>query len=177
MWKLITLLAVFTLAACSENSSKSSTSVSVNDNKAEQLLESSDFAFIADPALRSCFEESGMTVEQVHTLVCSGKGVQSLSGVEQLNNLKNLNLSHNQIADLQPLSTTSLEVLYATNNQISDISALQGMESLKELSLRSNQLTDASPLYSLGSLDRGYMQGNIALDIDLTQMKAKYMAL
>lgn len=177
MWKLMTLLAVFTLAACSENSNKSSASVSDEQNNAELLAESSDFAFIADPALRACFEESGMSVEQVHTVVCSGKGVQTLSGVEQLPKLKNLNLSHNNIKDLQPLSEVSLEVFYATNNQISDIQALEAMVSLRELSLSSNDLQDASPLYGLTSLDRVYMQGNVALDIDLNQMKAKYMAL
>lgn len=177
MWKLITLLAVFTLAACSENSNKSNTSASEIPNQAEQLAGSSDYAFISDPALRSCLEASGMTVEQVHTVVCSGKGVQTLAGVEQLTKLKNLNLSHNNIADLQPLSSVSLEVFYATNNKISNIQALETMVTLRELSLSSNELEDASPLYGLSALDRVYMQGNSALDIDLTQMKAKYMAL
>jgi len=178
MWKLITLLAVFTLAACSENSNNSSDAPAEQNSQVDtQSLDSSDYAFIVDPALRTCFENSGMSVGQVHTVVCSGKGVQTLEGVQQLENLKNLNLSHNQISDLSPLSASSLEVLYATNNEIADIQALAGMASLKEVSLRKNNLQDASPLYGLTALNRVYVQDNGDLNIDPSQLNAEHMAL
>jgi Leucine-rich repeat (LRR) protein len=167
MFKIILAVMVFTLAACSENSNKSTTNSNINHLPAS---ESSDFTFIQDVNLRACLDESGMTVESVHTLVCSGKGVQSLEGMEQLPSLKNLNLSHNQLSDIEPLANLKgLQVLYATNNDIESVEALETLTELNAVSLRSNNLSDADVFYTLPQLEKLYVQGNADLDIDLDQ--------
>lgn len=170
MFKIILAVMVFTLAACSENSKKSTANNLISPNDVN-VAESSDFSFIADDKLRSCLDDSGMTVESVHTLVCSGKGVKSLDGMEQLPALKNVNLSHNQVTDLTPLSEVkSLQVLYATNNQIESVEALEDLPELNSISLRSNLLTDVDALYTLPQLEKLYVQENIELDLDTNKL-------
>jgi len=170
MFKIILAVMVFTLAACSENSNKSTANSKIGVNSVD-LAESSDFSFIADDNLRSCLDDSGMSVESVHTLVCSGKGVQSLEGMEQLPALKNINLSHNQVFDLSPLAEVKgLQVLYATNNQIESVEALEALPELSAISLRHNQITDADVFYTLPQLEKLYVQGNVELDLDADKL-------
>lgn len=170
MFKIILAVMVFTLAACSENSNKSTANSQVDANNVN-VAESSDFSFIADDNLRLCLDNSGMTVESVHTLVCSGKGVQSLDGMEQLSALKNINLSHNQLSDLSPLAEVKgLQVLYATNNQIESVDALEALPELNAISLRSNLLSDADVFYTLPQLEKLYVQDNAELDLDADKL-------
>ncbi len=174
MFKIILAVAVFSLAACSDNKKSSSSNNVVEDNSSIALVgDSSDFAFIEDANLRTCLDESGMTVQTVHTLVCSGKGVQSLQGLQQLPALKNVNLSHNELSDLSPLAEVKgLEVLYATNNSIESVDALTELPQLSAVSLRSNQLSDGDVFYTLPELKKLYVQGNIELDLDESQLPA-----
>jgi internalin B len=112
-----------------------------------------------------------MTVESIHTLVCSGKGVQSLEGMEQLPALKNVNLSHNQVSDLTPLAEVKgLQVLYATNNEIESVEALEDMPELSAISLRANELSDGDVFYTLPQLEKLYVQGNAELDLDIDKL-------
>jgi internalin A len=61
----------------------------------------------------------------------SGKGIQSLTGLEDATNLDTLN---------------------TRGNSISDISALAGMANLGKLNLEQNQISDISPLSALTCL-------------------------
>lgn len=168
MFKIILAAMVFTLAACSENSNKSTTNSNISNIS---VSESSDFSFISDASLRHCLDQSGMTVESIHTLVCSGKGVQSLEGMEQLPALKNVNLSHNQVSDLTPLAEVKgLQVLYATNNEIESVEALEAMPELSAISLRANELSDGDVFYTLPQLEKLYVQGNAELDLDIDKL-------
>lgn len=168
MFKMILVVMVFTLAACSENSNKSKTNSNISHVPAS---ESSDFTFIQDANLRACLDNTGMTVESVHTLVCSGKGVQSLAGMEQLPALKNVNLSHNQVSDITPLAEVKgLQVLYATNNDIESVDALEALPELNAISLRSNDISDADVFYTLPQLEKLYVQGNTDLDLDIDKL-------
>ncbi len=177
MFKIILAVMVFTLAACSENSNKSTTNADINTSNAA-LNESTDFAFIADANLRKCLDQSGMTVESIHTLVCSGKGVQSLDGMEKLPALKNVNVSHNQVTDLSPLAELKgLQVLYATNNDIESVEALEAMPELNAISLRANDLSDADVFYSLPQLEKLYVQGNSELDLDVDKLAGVVVAI
>lgn len=175
MFKIIIALMVLTLAACSDKSSKSSKGDSAKaENELVQTLaaaESSDFGFIVDVNLRTCLDESGMTVESVHTLVCAGKGVRTLDGIEELPALKNLNVSHNTVVDITPLAEVKgLQVLYATNNQIESVEALGSMTELNAISLRSNKLSNADAFYSLPQLEKLYVQGNDELFLDSSKL-------
>jgi Leucine-rich repeat (LRR) protein len=174
MFKIILAVLVFSLAACSDNK-KSSSSEATEEASSEiaAVEDSSDFTFIEDSNLRDCLDNSGMTVQTLHTLVCSGKGVKSLQGIEKLPALKNVNLSHNEVSDISPLAEASgLEVLYATNNSITSIDALIRLSNLRAVSLRSNQLSDAGAFYNLPELKKLYVQGNKELAVDLSQLPA-----
>jgi Leucine-rich repeat (LRR) protein len=169
MFKMILVVMVFTLAACGENSNKSMANKQISQNKGN-ITDSSDFNFILDDELRTCLDKTGMTVESVHTLVCSGKGIKSLVGIEQLSSLKNVNVSHNQLTDLSPLSEIKgLQVFYATNNQIESVDALDSLDELNAISLRSNRLTNVDALYTLPQLQKLYVQGNIELALDVNK--------
>lgn len=172
MFKIILAVLVFSLAACSDNKKSSSSKLSEEESSEIATVEdSTDFSFVEDGNLRACLISSGMTVQTLHTLVCSGKGVKTLQGIEKLPALINVNLSHNEVSDISPLATAAgLEVLYATNNSIKSVEALTQLIHLKAVSLRSNQLSDASAFYSLPELKKLYVQGNNELDVDLSRL-------
>jgi Leucine-rich repeat (LRR) protein len=182
MFKIILVAMVFTLAACGENSKKSgakrSTDIDENASTVSEFHKSSDFSFIADANLRTCLDESGMTVGSVHTLVCAGKGIQTLDGMEQLPALKNLNVSHNQVEDLTPLAEIKgLQVLYATNNNIESVEALTNLPELSAISLRSNHLSDDDVFYTLPQLKKLYVQGNVELELDVSKLNNVIVAI
>jgi Leucine-rich repeat (LRR) protein len=178
MFKIILAALVFTLAACSDNSNKSSGSTPDKVSESLAVSQSSDFGFIVDANLRACLDDSGMTVESLHTLVCSGKGVQTLEGMEQLPALTNLNVSHNNVSDITPLANVKgLQVLYATNNSIKSVSALTDLPELTAISLRSNKLSDADVFYTLPQLKKLYVQGNAELDLDVSKLAEVIVAI
>ena len=172
MFKIILAVLVFSLAACSDNKKSSpSGTTEAGNNSLSAVDDTSNFAFIEDANLRACLDESGMTVQTLHTLVCSGKGVASLQGMQQLPALKNVNLSHNQVTDLSPLAEVkSLEVLYATNNNIVSVDALADLPQLNAISLRSNKLSEADAFYTLPELKKLYLQNNLELELDVSQL-------
>lgn len=173
MLKIIFAVMVFTLAACSDKSNKSSSVNSVAKADSPAAAETSDFGFIADLNLRTCFDETGMTVESVHTVVCAGKGIKSLDGMDKLPALKNLNVSHNKVSDLSPLAMVKgLQVLYATNNNIESVDALENLPELSAVSLRENHISDAHVFYTLPQLGKLYLQGNDELDLDTNKLSA-----
>jgi len=179
MFKIILAVMVFTLAACSDNSKKSSSAPAADKvNESLAVAQSSDFDFIVDTNLRACLDDSGMTVQSLHTLVCSGKGVQTLEGMEQLPALTNLNVSHNNVSDITPLANVKgLQVLYATNNNIESVAALTDLPELSAISLRSNKLSDADVFYSLPQLKKLYVQGNTELNLDVSKLTAVIVAI
>lgn len=169
MFKFILAMVVVSLTACGGSGKSSS-------DKEQQVSQietnsASDFDFILDENLRNCLEDLGVTPDTVHTVDCSGKRVQSLSGISQLPKLKNLNVSYNQITDLEPLQEAKgLQVLYAINNQIASVDPLDSLPELKEVSLRANDLTDVSAFYTMPSLKKLYIQDNKDLSIDSNQL-------
>ena len=67
--------------------------------------------------------------------------ISDISALTGLANLANVNLAANQITDISPfVGLTNLQQLGLTENQISDISALAGLMGLTYLNLRSNSL-------------------------------------
>lgn len=178
MFKIIIVVMVFTLAACSDNSNKSSGSTADKVSESLAVSQSSDFGFIVDANLRTCLDDSGMTVESIHTVVCAGKGVQTLEGMEQLPALTNLNVSHNNVSDITPLANVKgLQVLYATNNNIESVEALTDLPELSAISLRSNMLSDADVFYTLPQLKKLYVQDNVELDLDVSKLTAVIVAI
>lgn len=99
-------------------------------------------------------------VGELESLNASNLYISELSGIEHLESLTSLDLSHNpdaseggQISNLEPLSQlTLLRELRLGNNRIDDISPLASLSSLEVLELNNNQIEDISPLSSLTAL-------------------------
>jgi internalin A len=83
----------------------------------------------------------------------SDNQISDLQPVATLNKLTVLNLSRNRITDLQPLATLNkLTDLGLSGNRIIDIEPLAGLNSLTKLDLISNQISDLKPLAALNQL-------------------------
>ena len=92
--------------------------------------------------------------------------IEDISPLQDLVNLKHLNLGANSIKDISALKgLKKLEYLYIWNNNITDISPLQDLTELKELSLLNNKITDISPLQNLTGLEKLLLSQNRIEDL------------
>jgi internalin A len=131
-------------------------------------------------------------LEGLTELDASGRGIESLRGIDYLPNLQRLDLGNNRVGDLRPLAELSrLAALDLRNNYISDLEAVH-LESLavlptfSELSLQNNResshpeepnkvrhITDISLLAMLSSLEVLDLRNNHVEDISpLSELKA-----
>lgn len=98
----------------------------------------------------------------IRTLDAERRGIESLKGIQHLQNLEWLWFSENQVSDISALKNlTKLEVLYFNENQVTDISALENLTNLEVLGFWGNQVTDIPALKNLtnlGFLDSGHNQ-------------------
>lgn len=84
-------------------------------------------------------------LEGLTELDASGRGIESLEGIEMLPNLRRLNLSGNRVEDVEPLtSLTRLTMLDVQDNYIANLEAvnfhrLADLPELSELVLRNNR--------------------------------------
>jgi hypothetical protein len=93
-------------------------------------------------------------------------GVNSLEGIQALENLTWLEMGYNNVSDLTPLAPLDrLITLYASGNQLTDISALSHLRALQTLEIGSNQIVDIRPLQSLTNLNTVRLQYNQISDI------------
>ena len=162
---------------------------SVYASDTPELHLTADPSFVSDnPAGRSYLTLSYLS-ESDWQGICSltslkklslvGFDLSSLEGLEQLTALEVLDVSHNRLTDLSPLSGLHLHELYATDNQLTqppafdtlvqldlsdnaltDLSALTEDIRLGGLSVRGNEVTDLSPLEGLTSLRTLDISGN-----------------
>ena len=78
-----------------------------------------------------------------------------------LRNLESLNLSHNQIFDLNPLvGLYKLKHLNLAQNNIIDIAPLSNLKQLELLVLSSNEINDLTPLVNLDRLQGVFLVKN-----------------
>jgi len=87
--------------------------------------------------------------------------ISDINPLAILINLTNLDLQSNQISDISALAgLTNLTRLILINNQISDISALAGLMKLTILNLDENQINDISVLTGLTNLKMLFLRNN-----------------
>ena len=93
-----------------------------------------------------------------------GQNITDISGVQQLNELKYVDLSVNMISNIYPFifadcryTVTSLNLSY---NNLSDLTPLSMMPNLQELDLSFNQISSLQPLMNLTSLRSLRLSGN-----------------
>ncbi len=106
-----------------------------------------------DFAFQQCFDEQAQLnnwqfAEQVQTLDCSGRGINSIDGIEILTRLQTLDVSNNNIQNLNffPQMLGQLRSLDISNNQLIDAYPLQSLTSLNRLYIGDNPLD----IFSLG---------------------------
>jgi Leucine-rich repeat (LRR) protein len=87
--------------------------------------------------------------QKIQELDLSGQSLD-LEGIENLTQIKKLNLDNTNISDLAPIGQLqSLESLSLKNNNITSIETLTRLPMLKELYLSGNSIDDYSPLIPL----------------------------
>ena len=121
-------------------------------------------------------------VKKITTLDTVGMPINDLSGIENLTNLRRLNLGSdsNQISDISNLKgLTNLTSLHLGHNQIKDLDALKNLINLTNLSLSGNQINDITPLERLTKLTSLNISENQVVDIitlkQLTKLKNLYL--
>ena len=109
-------------------------------------------------------------------------GVDDISWLAELTDLRVLIIAVNRVSDISPLAgLTRLEYLEIFNNRITDLSPLAGLTHLMDLNIGWNRITDYSPLYGLTGLKRlwignaGMADGGIPEEV-VTTLKKKLPA-
>ena len=125
---------------------------------------------IPDPGLRGRIaaalgkrDEDPIGVEELAALVvldARRAGVTDLTGIEDAVNLEGLDLGHNPLTDLRPLSSLTALLQLNLDGTEADLRALAALHGLKELSLRSSALSDVWPLPSMTGLEVLDLAGN-----------------
>jgi Leucine-rich repeat (LRR) protein len=100
-------------------------------------------------------------VSFVTELDASDAGITSLVGIQNLINLRLLDLTGNTLDDLSPLSELRiLSTLFARSSGITSVSGLQGLQGITFLDLSDNSIAGIGPLSGLTSLDFLDLTGN-----------------
>ncbi len=135
---------------------------------------------IEDPALRACIDEqvklSDQEPTQLESLKCHDRGVRSLSGIEQLINLKQLSLYKNDIDQLPEKLPEKLEVLNLAANRLTSVS-LNKLERLKTLYLFRNELKEMT-LSELPALEELKANNNRMIQVvfkNVSQLKKLFL--
>lgn len=122
-------------------------------------------------------KEKGMItmsdLKAIRTLEAESYGIESIVGLELLENLIELNLSYNNIKDLSSLEDLeSLQILKLSHNDISEINSLIYAKKIKILDLSYNEIVEINALDYLSDLEYLFLSGNdIPESILKTQIK------
>jgi len=151
---------------------KKEASVNIQDVNLENVIRK-----MIDKPVGKIYESD---VKDITVLDATGKNIKELLGIENLVNLKSLNLEKNSISNIEPLRQLSnLEELCLDSNDIKDVSALENITSIKSLSLSTNRIDDISDLKNLTNLEKVNLDSNEIMDVSpLSGMKyIKYINL
>lgn len=107
----------------------------------------------------------------LNSLTAMNLGHQQLVDLQPLSSIKNLTqliLSNNKIVDLGPLSgLRALTMLNLGQNKIQNVSSLAGLIQLTDLNLSGNLIVDVRPLSSIASLKKLNLSSNGLIDLSL----------
>ena len=94
-----------------------------------------------DAALRDCVKETGVTyVFELTRLSCFLKGVTDTTGIEQLTSLVELDLSGNQVSNIDVSRNAALEILDLSDNQLETIDVTNN-STLSQLDVTNNNFS------------------------------------
>ena len=137
--RLVAAALLISISACSQNYT-----VSVNN---QAVFDPTGRLFngdLADPDLQGCVniamqQQNLQNAELLRVLSCGCSEVETVEAIEQLTQLRFLDLSNNFIRDISPLQgLRSLGGLNLMNNEIADISPLLNMANLASINLVGN---------------------------------------
>ena len=148
------------------------TSFSDSDITLLRELENLEALILAKTQIRNITDLATVLTKTnaLESLNLSGNQLTDINPLSSLVNpteLLNLTLNDNQISNLSPLEGfTSLHTLYLDNNRITDVTPLGKLINLQwRLHIRNNQISDISPLRTLTMLQRLYMEKNQVSDL------------
>ena len=103
-------------------------------------------------------------------------GIEDISFLSGLTELRGVNLNGNSITDITPLAgLKKLERLGLAENRIGDISAIEGMCNLFDLALDGNEIRDISALTELSHLNQTGLSDNQIEDLSPLAGKEELM--
>lgn len=106
------------------------------------------------------------TLTKMEDLGLQDCGIEDISFLSGLNELRGVNLNDNSVTDLTPLAgLTNLERLGLSRNGIRDISPISGLYNLYDLALDGNEISDISALQGLTRLNRVGLSENQITDL------------
>ncbi|MHB8073328.1 cell wall-binding repeat-containing protein [Desulfosporosinus fructosivorans] len=98
-------------------------------------------------------------VLDITILISKRSGIEDLTGLEYLTNLKTLELTNNDITKIPSLTKlTQLKTLKLSNTELTDIKALKGLTSLTYLDLSDNYIEDFTVLKDFINLTTLYLE-------------------
>ena len=153
-----------------------STALGSQPGNAQPLGAAGPPVFMPDPALRAAVAaalgkapESPVGAGEIaalRALSLRGRGIADLTGLELATNLVRLDLGHNPVSDLWPLTALGrLASLNLDGAAGPDLYALASVPSLRALSLRSNSLETVAPLVYLNGLETLDIGDNAVADL------------
>src|SRR5690554_4069679 len=162
----VAVLASVIITGCGGGSSANNSAQQDSPVLSDELpvaitYEKINFSAITDENLANCIKENEITHTGVQVLVCADKDIQSLDGIEQLSNLRVVDLNQNKIRNIQPLA--KLGRLVSLDISSNDLKSLNGLDELSELywlNVSNNQLADAELLQNLKKLKSLYIRNN-----------------
>lgn len=109
------------------------------------------------------------SIEAIH------KGIKYLDGIGFLSNLEFIDLSHNEIFDIEDLTSLyKLVTLKLIDNKLITVDSLGGLVELKYLKLDNNGISDISFLAYLPNLTDATLTGNYIRDIYPIVLNSNY---
>ncbi|MEX1033273.1 MAG: leucine-rich repeat domain-containing protein [Cellvibrionaceae bacterium] len=115
--------------------------ITVNEQPVQRPRPLLDPGELADQNLANCLDQTiadrGIRrAEQLNQLVCRYGGIETLVGLEQFSELKQLDLSHNKLTSLEPLyHLAKLEILHLEGNPHLSCGELDTLATLYEAQL------------------------------------------
>ena len=159
----VAVLASVIITGCGGGSSAQNADSALSEDLPIAVTTNSpvNFSVITDDNLANCIKDNKINHVGIQVLVCSGKDIVRLDGIEQFSNLRVVYLSNNNIQNIQPL--TKLPKLFSldvSNNKLQSLNGLESLSVLNKLNVSSNKLTDADVLQEVKSLKKLYISNN-----------------
>lgn len=142
--------AVLLLAGCGRKFS-----ISVNEQMLYDPRPGNTSVVVADAGLQSCINvqmrQRDLTdAEQIQVLACPLLEIESLAGIDQLVNLRFLDLAGNLLVNLDGLAgAKNLSSVNAPDNRLQDISAILNIPTLSSAVMTGNELIPCNQLQLL----------------------------